>query len=75
MRLAKNEEYHTAEVNRYLKEKGGSPYALIITVKQAVELLQTSRSTIYEIFNVVNGKIQKVEFIKYLSSLGCCKNV
>ena len=75
MRFARNEEYHTQEVNRYLKEKGRSPYSLIITVKQAEELLQTSKSTVYENFNVVNGKIQKIEFIKYLSSLGSCKNV
>lgn len=73
MRLTENEEYHTTEVNRYLKEKGKSPYSLIITVKQAEELLQASRTVIYDNFNVVNGKIQKIELIKYLCSLGNMK--
>ena len=75
MRMRQNEEFHLEAVNRYLIEQG-CPNALVITIKQAMELLQVkSKETIYRHFNVINGRISKVEMVKYLCSLGTCKNI
>ena len=75
MRMRKNEEDHLEAVNRYLIEQG-CPNALAITIKQAMELLQVkSKETIYRHFDVMNGKISKIEIVKYLCSLGTCKNI
>lgn len=75
MKMRQNEEFYWEKIQLYL-QKVGNPNSLVLNVRQIMELLQfKSNKTVYLQFEVVGGKVQVAEVVKYLCKLGKCKSI
>lgn len=73
MRRLEHEDIYIEQIRMFLKESG-TPNALVLTVKQVGEIMQLkSRKSVYNKFNVVNGRVQIAEVAKELCKTGNCK--